>query len=161
MHRAAAILWTRRARAGIIWRSNQTDVAQHANSRASVKVDGALTRAPSRSESRLLKQPESGSDVALHREQRWHFVWRKKWQRKFFLFVRSMIEAIASGWRAGAFVLVLTLSAFRKIVGKQRQKKWTRIYWERTHETHRACGLAISLRSMSARRSQINWGVNP
>jgi hypothetical protein len=34
-----------------------------------------------------------------------------------------MIEAIASGWRAGAFVLVLTLSAFRKIVGKQRQKK--------------------------------------
>jgi hypothetical protein len=34
-----------------------------------------------------------------------------------------MIEAIASGSRAGAFVLVLTLSAFRKIVGKQRQKK--------------------------------------
>jgi len=42
---------------------------------------------------------------------------------KVFLFVRSMIEAIASEWRAGAFVLVLTLSAFRKIVGKQRQKK--------------------------------------
>jgi hypothetical protein len=64
-----------------------------------------------------------GSDVALHRKQRWHFVWRKKRQRKFFLFVRSMIEAIASGWRAGAFVLVLTLSAFREIVGEQRQKK--------------------------------------
>ena len=120
---AAAILWIRRARAGIIWRPNQTGVAQHANSRASVKVDGALTRAPSRSVSRLFKQLESGSDAALHRKQRWHFVWRKKRQRKFFLFVRSMIEAIASGWRAGAFVLVLTLSAFRKIVGEQRQKK--------------------------------------
>jgi len=41
----------------------------------------------------------------------------------FFLFVRSTIEAIALGWRGRAFVLVLTLSAFRKIVGKQRQKK--------------------------------------
>ena len=71
----------------------------------------------------LLKQLESGSDAALHRKQRWHFVWRKRWQRKFFLFVRSTIEVIASGWRGRAFVLVLTLSAFRKIVGKQRQKK--------------------------------------
>jgi hypothetical protein len=87
MLRAAAILWTRRARAAIIWRPNQTDVAQNANSQASVKVDGALTRAPSCSVSRLLKRLESGSDVALHRKQRWHFVWRKKWQRKFFLFV--------------------------------------------------------------------------
>jgi hypothetical protein len=71
----------------------------------------------------LFKQLESGSDVALHRKQRWHFVWRKKRQRKFFLFVRSAIEVIAPGWRGRAFVLVLTLSAFRKIVGKQRQKK--------------------------------------
>jgi hypothetical protein len=68
-------------------RPNQTDVAQNANSQAPVKVDGALTRAPSRSVSRLLKRLESGSDVALHRKQGWHFVWRKKWQRKFFLFV--------------------------------------------------------------------------
>jgi hypothetical protein len=71
----------------------------------------------------LFKQLESGSDAALHRKQRWHFVWRKRWQRKFFLFVRSTIEVIASGWCGRAFVLVLTLSAFRKIVGKQRQKK--------------------------------------
>jgi hypothetical protein len=35
----------------------------------------------------------------------------------------SPIDGIVSGWRAGAFVLVLTLSAFRKIVGGQRQKK--------------------------------------
>jgi hypothetical protein len=49
-----------------------------------------------------------------------------------------LIEAIASEWRAGAFVLVLTLSAFRKIVSKQRQKKID-AHWERTHETHRAC----------------------
>lgn len=70
-----------------------------------------------------LEQLESGSDAALHRKQRWHFVWRKRWQRKFFLFVRSAIEVIASEWRGRAFVLVLTLSAFRKIVGKQRQKK--------------------------------------
>ena len=109
-------------RAGIIWRPNQTDVVQNANSQASVKVDGAPTRAP-RSVSRLFKRLESGSDVALHWKQRWHFLWRKKWQQIFFLFVRSPIEAIASGWRAGAFVLVLTLSAFRKIVGTQRQKK--------------------------------------
>jgi hypothetical protein len=71
----------------------------------------------------LFKQLESGSDAALHRKQRWHFVWWKRWQRKFFLFVRSTIEVIASGWRGRAFVLVLTLSAFRKIVNKQRQKK--------------------------------------
>ena len=43
---AATILWVRRARAGIIWRPNQTGVAQNANSQASVKVDGALTWAP-------------------------------------------------------------------------------------------------------------------
>jgi hypothetical protein len=64
---------------------------------------------------------ESGSDAALHRELEFRLV--EKDGSKFFLFVRSMIEAIASGWRAGAFVLVLTLSAFRKIVGEQRQKK--------------------------------------
>jgi len=84
---AAAILWVRRARAGIIWRAKQTGVAQNANSQAPVKVDDALTRVPSRAVSRLLKRLESGSDVALHRKQGWHFVWRKKWQRKFFLFV--------------------------------------------------------------------------
>jgi hypothetical protein len=111
---AAAILWIRRARAGIIWRPNQTDVAQHANSRASVKVDGALTRAPSRSVSRLFKQLESGSDAALHRKQRWHFVWRKKRQRKFFLFVRSMIEAIASGWRAGCLCFGIDALRFQE-----------------------------------------------
>jgi hypothetical protein len=32
------------------------------------------------------------------------------------------MDAIASGWRARAFVFVLTLSGFRKIVGTQRQK---------------------------------------
>jgi len=75
-----------RARAAIIWRPNQTDVAQNANSQAPVKVDGALTWAR-RVQYRLLKRLQSGSDVALHRKQRWNFVWRKKWQRKFFLFV--------------------------------------------------------------------------
>jgi hypothetical protein len=84
MRRAAAILWIRHARAAIIWRPNQTDVAQNANSQASVKVDGALTRAPSRSASRLLKRLESGSDAALHRKQRWHFVWRKDGSKSFF-----------------------------------------------------------------------------
>ncbi|HTE93478.1 MAG TPA: hypothetical protein VK678_08205, partial [Bradyrhizobium sp.] len=49
--------------------------------------------------------------------------WRKDGSANFFFSCRSPIEAIASGWRAGAFVLVLTLSAFRKIVGTQRQKK--------------------------------------
>ena len=96
MPRAAAILWVRRARAGIIWRPKQTGVAQNANSQAPVKVDGALTWAPSRAVSRLFKRLESGFDVALHRKQRWHFLWRKKWQQNFFLFVRSLIEAIAS-----------------------------------------------------------------
>jgi hypothetical protein len=32
------------------------------------------------------------------------------------------MDAIASRWRARAFVLILTLSGFRKIVGTQRQK---------------------------------------
>jgi hypothetical protein len=84
MPRAAAILWIRGARTGTIWRPNQTGVAQNANSQASVKVDGALTRTPSRSASRLLKQLESGSDAALHRKQRWHFVWRKDGSANFF-----------------------------------------------------------------------------
>jgi hypothetical protein len=71
----------------------------------------------------LLKQLESGLRCCAAPETTLAFRLAEKRQRKFFLFVGSMIEAIASGWRAGAFVLVLTLSAFRKIVGKQRQKK--------------------------------------
>jgi len=119
---AAAILWVRRARAGIIWRAKQTGVAQNANSQAPVKVDGALTWAPSRAVSRLFKRLESGFDVALHRKQRWHFLWRKRWQQIFFFSCRSPINGIASGWRARAYVFVLTLSGLRKIVGTQRQK---------------------------------------
>jgi hypothetical protein len=46
----------------------------------------------------------------------------KKAAQIFSLSCRSPIEAIASGWRARAFVLILTLSGFRKIVGTQRQK---------------------------------------
>jgi len=32
----------------------------------------------------LLKQLVSGSDAALHRKQRWHFVWRKDGRKIFF-----------------------------------------------------------------------------
>src|SRR6266700_566405 len=88
-------------RAGIIWRPNQTDVAQHANSQASVKVDDALTRVPSRAVSRLLRRLESGSDVALHRKQRWHFVWRKDGSANFFF--RAALRLTAS-CRVGAQV---------------------------------------------------------
>src|SRR6266702_4131300 len=61
----------------------------------------------------------------------------KKGSANFFFSCRFPIEGIVLGWRAGAFVLVLTLYAFRKIVGTQRQKKID-AHWERTHETHRA-----------------------
>jgi hypothetical protein len=63
------------------------------------------------------------SDVALHRKQRWHFGWRKNDEKFFLCRVVLRFDALASGWRARAFVLVLTLSAFRKIVGTQRRKK--------------------------------------
>jgi hypothetical protein len=46
----------------------------------------------------------------------------KNGNANFFFLCRSPVDAIASGWRARAFVFVLTLSGFRKIVGMQRQK---------------------------------------
>jgi hypothetical protein len=49
-----------------------------------------------------------------------HFIWRKKITDTFFFPRRSLADAPASSSARAAFVFVLTLSPFRKIVGAQR-----------------------------------------
>jgi len=93
-----------------------------ANSQASVKLDGPAdaaaimfrgARTPDRKSSALLRCTGNSAGILFG---------GKKGSANFFFSCRSPIEAIASGWRARAFVLILTLSGFRKIVGTQRQK---------------------------------------
>jgi hypothetical protein len=70
-------------------------------------------RTPDRKSSALLRCTENGAGILFG---------GKKGNTNFFFSCRSPIEAIASGWRTRAFVLILTLSGFRKIVDAQRQK---------------------------------------